>query len=1331
MAIKSPLIDERVMEKLFEEFLVRARFYLPQWNPNHETDAGIAVARIFFEMLDKIRVRLNQMPEKSIVKFFDSLGIDLLPAQSAKTWVSFTAIPEAPTIAIVAAGSEISGKGINIDGKETDVPFQTLKDLAVSPAKLKNLISVRSASDQIFSFTFIEKDNGEIKPFSGINLQEHSFYIAHPDLFNLAQNAFFTIEFLLNSGVQKDILEKNEKSWFIWEYYNDTYGTWIELGDTDSDGTNGLVNNGIMVINKFYKGEINEYIIDGMKNRWIRCRVLKNLTSAKSKSLPEITSLKISVKSDKIGPEMAFNNNLPLDIGIKTVRLLGIDVGDIWLWSGSISTGGNNLAIISLPSVRSKDIVKNDRIQLEDGSQWEITEGIIDDNVNVKLAVFLLEKTIPKDFEPVSLNFSSNTIEQNANNYSVQWLSFNYTTKVIAVKISNLPTSKPESITFERKEKKTVSSNLMEPIVINIATDITSGCSVYSLKKLLGTRDISSYAIGTSIRLITAIRKGKVSEVPISVMVDDKTDLPQSRFLYFDPPEESDVEFFLKFKVTSISKKGERVDISLLDINGETAYPDSKQEGDNLYLVSHIKPFGEIPFTGDIFYLACDEAFSKKNATITVSFSYKLNAFPTAPGNPNPPEKNEAKKSHNTLATTAKSFDNQKTIKQDKTDKIFIPPILIWEYWSGAAKTWRRLNTIDTTIGFTKEGSDWSTGELRFTCPEEIAKFKVNGEEKLWIRARIIEGDYGKPTIVLPETFTITETIETDNKKYTYNNPNLQKADVHYPIIRNISITYETRKEYPSTCLCLNNAAYSVITNMTNQENRPFHPFEELPEKRDALFFRFDKQLTGGPLRIYFHLKKEFRDLNKLESVWYYRKGDSWEKFTVDDTTGGFRMHGYVEFFGKQDFTETTLFNLSGYWLKVSLPNGNFPEDLIFDGIYINAVEAIQSSLINDEQLGASDGTVDQTFLTIKSPIIDQCVWVREPSQPDENAIQRIKKDEPDNPLIKVTDNSPWSGEYWIRWHCVEDFDNTGPDDRHYRVDHRTGTICFGNGKKGMVPPKGAANIKISYRFGGGIAGNAQAGAISSVKTSIPYINKVINPFRADGGAESETTETALIRGAQTLQHRNRAVTAEDFERITLLSRAVARARCLPNIDDEGEPNPGWISVLIIPRTDEKPPIASMQLISNINDSLQKACVGTVAADNRLAIRSPRFITIRVKAILIPKTADSSASIVNDAVNALDYFFDPISGGLNKTGWEFGGTVFYSSIVAILEGIKNVEYMLECQVYADDVCYNDDILIPFDAVTIPGDHSIDLVLREDQSIDSLVFSQCDESETCL
>ncbi len=74
------------------------------------------------------------------------------------------------------------------------------------------------------------------------------------------------------------------------------------------------------------------------------------------------------------------------------------------------------------------------------------------------------------------------------------------------------------------------------------------------------------------------------------------------------------------------------------------------------------------------------------------------------------------------------------------------------------------------------------------------------------------------------------------------------------------------------------------------------------------------------------------------------------------------------------------------------------------------------------------------------------------------------------------------------------------------------------------------------------------------------------------------------------LRHRNRAVSAEDFEALAVEAGGVARARALPLLHPEhlGAQVPGVVTVVIVPDSDEVPPEASPELLRHVAGYLDR-----------------------------------------------------------------------------------------------------------------------------------------------
>lgn len=186
-------------------------------------------------------------------------------------------------------------------------------------------------------------------------------------------------------------------------------------------------------------------------------------------------------------------------------------------------------------------------------------------------------------------------------------------------------------------------------------------------------------------------------------------------------------------------------------------------------------------------------------------------------------------------------------------------------------------------------------------------------------------------------------------------------------------------------------------------------------------------------------------------------------------------------------------------------------------------------TIVEDEILGLSEGVPGQRFNVKHRPVVPT-------GQPV---------------TVEVA-----AGDGWQEWTCVSSFGESGPDDRDFLLDPVPGEIIFGPGVRepdgllrqyGAVPPKGAAIRVPLYRNGGGRKGNVARGAISVLKSSIPYVARVENRRPATGGVDAEEVDAAKVRGRILLRTHNRAVTAEDYEQPAKEAAPdVARVRCLP-----------------------------------------------------------------------------------------------------------------------------------------------------------------------------------------
>jgi predicted phage baseplate assembly protein len=285
-------------------------------------------------------------------------------------------------------------------------------------------------------------------------------------------------------------------------------------------------------------------------------------------------------------------------------------------------------------------------------------------------------------------------------------------------------------------------------------------------------------------------------------------------------------------------------------------------------------------------------------------------------------------------------------------------------------------------------------------------------------------------------------------------------------------------------------------------------------------------------------------------------------------------------------------------------------------------------------------------------------------------------------------------------WQAVRDLSRSKRDDRHYVLDSATGTITFGDASNGMIPPvliedrpnvatagrnATIANIRARvYRWGGGVAGNAGPGKITSLESSIPFVSEVTNLRASEGGEDAETLEQAKARVPLDIRSRSRAVTAEDFEHLARRTPGarIRRAKSLPLHHPDIEPRrpagsagpvtsvpvPGVVTVLVVPESRDPKPILREETRLRVEQHLEQHRL----VSTEIHVAPARFRRVEIEARVIAKPDADSGRVQRELIERLLAYFHPLTGGDLKEGWEFGRSIFFSETyrqILTLDGV--------------------------------------------------------------
>lgn len=710
-------------------------------------------------------------------------------------------------------------------------------------------------------------------------------------------------------------------------------------------------------------------------------------------------------------------------------------------------------------------------------------------------------------------------------------------------------------------------------------------------------------------------------------------------------------------------------------------------------------PLGLQPQPGNAFYFTNQELFSKPGALFQVY-----------------------------LQKAETPQDNFNVTVPPTTQPNPLPHTLIWEYWNG--RNW--VGLLAHSNDPAKPSNDarntlpndfTSSGLISLTVPQDMAPIKINDQDGLWMRVRLISGSFGYTQ----------EVIWNTNNKFTYvvNRP---------PALSDFRIAYSWTLGplHAERVWAYNDFQYEDRTDEAKWPGKTFQPFKPVSDSTPTLYLGYDKKLPVDRHGIYFDVVEQRGDTLGPALLWQYWDGIAWQDLAVEDETRSFRLPGLVAFIAPEDSESLARFGTALYWVRARLKEDGPPGEPMLNGIFTNATWAVQRQTITDESLGTSSGRSNQVLTFRQIPVLSgEWLEVQELAGPRANVEWRIVAREllkDDHALRELEallgseggtldvekgalrlrrDRNKRVAEVWVRWEARPNFFESGANDRHYVLERARGRLFFGDGVQGKIPPLGGSILARKYRTGGGRAGNVAAKTITQMLGAIGGVQGVSNPRPAEGGADGETLQAFAARGPRSIRHRGRGISAQDYETLAKqVSPAVAVARAIPNLDASGRRAPGWVTLLIIPESEEPRPWPSFGMRTEVRRYLEAHAPADVAAAHQIHVTGPDYQPIDLDAIIAPLDPSDAGAVEQRARAALALFFHPLRGGPNGGGWQLGRDVFMSDVAAVLEAVEGVDYVKELALLLNGILQGDRVQIAQDRLVVAGEFRLKMIQGE-------------------
>ncbi|SOD70950.1 predicted phage baseplate assembly protein [Jatrophihabitans sp. GAS493] len=446
----------------------------------------------------------------------------------------------------------------------------------------------------------------------------------------------------------------------------------------------------------------------------------------------------------------------------------------------------------------------------------------------------------------------------------------------------------------------------------------------------------------------------------------------------------------------------------------------------------------------------------------------------------------------------------------------------------------------------------------------------------------------------------------------------------------------------------------------------------------DGFYLGFARSLAGTMIRLRLEAEADGIGVDPRNPplLWEIWNGEAWITALVhEDGTGGLNRAGDIVLIVPSEHELLTVGNTPAYWLRARLlsPRPGQPTyqasprvRSVLAATLGGTVAAEHAEVVGSEVIGRSDGSPAQVFRVARTPVL--------PRRPGEH--------------VQVIDTDGTAD-----WQEVPDFSSSTPRDRHYVWDSGSGVIRFGPRVRypdgsvrqhGAVPRDGGRVVVTGYRHGGGARGNVGARTLTVPRSALPYIRGVINLSAASGGVDAESIAEAKIRGPLTLRTGQRAVTAGDFERLTLESSTeVARARCLPASDGNGS-----VRVLVVPqvrRGGELHQLDDFAIAAPLMRSISEHLDAHRLVGTSIQVATPYYQGVSVVALVHTTPGRPAALVRQRAQDAITRYVDPLTGGPDGTGWPFDADINSAVVTQLLESVDGVERVEEALLFEYDL----------------------------------------------
>ena len=308
MTVKTPVLDNRTSEDIYEQALELARHYCPelvipeQRGYFDSDDPGLVILKIFSDMAENLITQFNKIPDKHRLTFLDFMGLDILSAKPSKVPLTFY-LAEGSSGNFVPQGTQVASS------EEPEVVFETTEGLSVVPAKLNAIFSLNPWEDK---YTETDHSKEEFRIFGGDDdekLLDHVFYLGDDVLLNM-QSLPSELKFHFEGT---NLFKEYFQLWY--DGNNDPIENLEITSDQDAKKLDIIFNDNTKTETRDIQNtqKLETSSIDGIESFWLHVKPY-DTKIVNGAQLPAISNISMDMAVENIAPDAAFFNTVPIDV---------------------------------------------------------------------------------------------------------------------------------------------------------------------------------------------------------------------------------------------------------------------------------------------------------------------------------------------------------------------------------------------------------------------------------------------------------------------------------------------------------------------------------------------------------------------------------------------------------------------------------------------------------------------------------------------------------------------------------------------------------------------------------------------------------------------------------------------------------------------------------------------------------------------------------------------------------------------------------------------------------------------------------------------------------